>query len=653
MASGFLKDRHKLTIATLVVAFVFLFALNAFSNALFRGVSVDFTEDREFTLSPGTVEVLKNIEEPVTLRLFVSPTLTEKVPSYAAAAERVRNLLQQYASLARGKIKLEFYAPRAFSEDEDRAAAYGIDGIPLDQGGEKIYFGLAGTNSTDEEKKIAFFHPNRARFIEYDLTRLVHSLGTKKKVVGLIAGLPINGSFSMRTGVTPPWEVMKEVAKAFEVKTVSADKEIPKDIDVLMVVHPGALDDKSLNNIDQYVLRGGNALVMVDPVPESAPRRRTMMGSGPVAPGSDLPKLLKSWGVDYDKSMAATDARRAVRVPTQHQGQTVYAPHIGYLQLRKEDFNDKDPVTASLKTMIMGTAGYLTKAKDASTTVTPLIWTSANATPEKALPFRAPQADLVGLAQSYKPGDKKLWLAVRITGTPKSAFPNGLDNKDSKDKTDKKDDAAKKAGDDKTAEKKPAPLKEASEPINVIVVADVDFLQENFWAQKQRAGQSEILVPFANNADFVTNALDNLSGATALMELRGRGSPTRPFTLVEDIQKESSSRLRAKQKELSDKLKEVRTKIDEARTKSKDGSTVLTEAEQASLRGYMTEFLRIRREQREVLFALREDVEALEARMKFYNIALIPLVIALIAIIVAILHVRRRRRRHGVTGTTA
>ncbi|MEQ8698533.1 MAG: Gldg family protein [Bauldia litoralis] len=647
MASGFLKDRHKLTIATLVVAFVFLFALNAFSNAVFRGESIDFTKDREFTLSPGTVKVLENIEEPVTLRLFVSPALTEKVPTYAAAAERVRNLLKQYASIARGKIKLEFYAPKPFSEDEDRAAAYGIDGIPLDQGGEKIYFGLAGTNSTDEEKKIAFFHPNRARFIEYDLTRLVHSLGTKKKVVGLIASLPINGSFSMRTGMTPPWEVMKEVAKAFEVKTVSADKAIPKDIDVLMIVHPGRLDDKSLYNIDQYVLRGGHALVLVDPVPESAPRRRTMIGAGPVAPGSDLPKLLKSWGVAYDRLMVAADARRAVRVPTKYQGQSVYAPHIGYLQLRKEDFNDKDPVTASLKTMIMGTAGYLAKAKDAVTTVTPLIWTSANATPQKAQPFRAPQADLVGLAQAYKPGDKKLWLAVRVTGKAKSAFPNGLDKKDDKNKTDKK------SGDDKKDEKTAAPLKEATDSINVIVVADVDFLQESFWAQKQRAGQSEILVPFANNADFVTNALDNLSGATALMELRGRGSPTRPFTLVEDIQKESSARLRAKQKELADKLKEVRKKIDEARTKSKDGSTVLTEAEQASLRGYMTEFLRIRREQREVLFALREDVEALESRMKFYNIALIPLVIALIAIIVAVLHIRRRRRRHGIGGTTA
>jgi ABC-type uncharacterized transport system involved in gliding motility auxiliary subunit len=647
MATGFLKDHRKLTIATLVVAFIFLFALNAFSNAVFRGDTVDFTADREFTLSKGTIEVLHNIQEPITLRLFVSPALTKKVPSYAAAADRVRNLLKQYAALARGKIKLEFYAPVPFSEDEDRAAAYGIDGIPIDQGGAKVYFGLAGTNSVDDEKKIAFFHPSRARFIEYDLTRLVHSLGTKKKVVGLIAGIPINGSFNMRTGMIPPWPIMKEVGKAFDIKTVSASKPIPKDIDVLMIVHPVGLDDKALDHIDQYVLRGGHALVMVDPVPESAPRRRTFMGAGPVAPGSDLHKLFKSWGVAYDKTKVATDARRAVRVPTTYQGQQVYAPHIGYIQLRPSDFNAKDPVTASLKTMIFGTAGYLGKLKGATTTITPLIWTSRFAASEKALPFRAPKPNLVGLAQNYKPGKKKLWLAVRVTGNAKSAFPNGVDKKNDKNK---KNDKTKKAA--KDAKKKKAAIKhlaKSAKPLNVIVVADVDFLQQNFWAQTRKAGSSSILVPFANNADFVTNAIDNLSGSTALADLRGRGSPTRPFTLVEDLQKESSARLRAKQKELADKLKEVRQKIKATQTKSKDGSTVLTKAEQVALRGSLGEFLRIRREQRKVLFALREDVESLEARLKFYNIALIPLVIALIAIIVAVIRVRRRRRRRDTT----
>ncbi len=371
------------------------------------------------------------------------------------------------------------------------------------------------------------------------------------------------------------------------------------------------------------------------------------MGAGPVAPGSDLPKLFKSWGIAYDKTMVATDARRAVRVPTTYQGQQVYAPHIGYLQLRPSDFNAKDPVTASLKTMIFGTAGYLGKLKGATTTITPLIWTSPLAAAEKAQPFRSPKPDLVGLAQNYKPGKKKLWLAVRVTGNAKAAFPNGVGKKNSKDK---KNDKAKKA--DKDAKTKKAAdqhLAKSAKPLNVIVVADVDFLQENFWAQTRKAGSSSVLVPFANNADFVTNAIDNLSGSTALSDLRGRGSPTRPFTLVEDLQKESSARLRAKQKELADKLKEVREKIKATQTKSKDGSTVLTQAEQASLRGYLGEFLRIRREQRKVLFALREDVEALEARLKFYNIALIPLVIALIAIIVAVIRVRRRRRRRGDT----
>jgi ABC-type uncharacterized transport system involved in gliding motility auxiliary subunit len=649
MAAGFLRDRHKLTIATLVVAFVFLFALNAFSNAVFRGVSVDFTADREFTLSPGTIQVLRHLQEPITLRLFISPALTKQLPSYAASAERVRNLLKRYATIARGKIKLEFYAPVPFSEDEDRAAAYGIEGVPIDQNGQKVYFGLAGTNSTDDEKKIPFFAPSRQRFVEYDLTRLVYSLGTKKKVVGLLTDLPINGSFSMRGGITQPWPIMKEVEKAFEVKTISKDKPIPKDIDVLMIVNPRNLSDKTLFAVDQYVLHGGHALVMVDPVPESAPRRRTFMGAGPVAPASDLAKLFKSWGVKYDKTMVATDARRAVRVPTRYHGRMVYTTHIGYLQLRSGDFDTKDPVTASLKMMIFGTPGYLSKLKGASTKITPLIWTSNRAEAQKAAPFRAPQPNLVSLAENYKPGHKKLWLAVRVTGNVKTAFPGGLNEKNKKDKTDKKN------GKDKTSAKKqakmPAPLVKSVKPMDVIVVADVDFLQQNFWAQQRKIGQSEILVPFANNADFVTNALENLSGASSLMSLRGRGSPARPFTLIDDLRKDSAARLRAKQRELADKLKQVRKKIEAARTKSKDNRTILTASEETALRGYLGEFLRIRREQRKVLFALRENVEALEARLKFFNIALIPLVIALIAIMVAIIRMRRRRRHHGGANT--
>ena len=420
---AFLNNRRNLTVASLIVAFVFLFAFNAFVGNAARNVSADLTADNEFTLSAGTEQVLKSLQEPIVLRLFLSPALVERVPSYGPAAARVRNLLERYVALSNGKIRLETYRPEPYSVDEDKAAAYGIEGVPIDTGGTLAYFGLAGTNTVDTEEKIAFFHPSRQRFIEYDITRLVHSLGVKKKVVGLIAGLPINGTFSMRGGMQQPWPIMNEIGKLFEVKTVDETGDsIPDDLDVLMIVHPQNLSDKTLYAIDQYVLKGGKALVMVDPVPETAPRRRTYTGAGPVQPGSDLPKLLKAWGVAYDSTAVATDANRFVEVPHRYQGRVVYAPHIAYLQLREPDLNAGDPVTARIKTLIFGIPGHFAKAEGGGTALTPLVTTTAVAMVRKAQDYRQ-EPDLLALYRNYVPGNRKLSLAVRVTGNANSAFP--------------------------------------------------------------------------------------------------------------------------------------------------------------------------------------------------------------------------------------
>ena len=648
---AFFNDRRSLTIATLIVAFVFLFAFNAFVSNAARNLSVDLTEDGEFTLSDGTVRVLKSLEEPVTLRFFLSPALVDRVPSYAPAAERVRNLLDRYVSLADGKIRLETYQPEPYSADEDRAEAYGMEGVPIDQAGTMVYFGLAGTNTVDAEEKIAFFHPNRQRFIEYDITRLVYSLGVKKKVVGLIAGLPIDGTFSMQGGMQQAWPIMAEIRKPFEVETIDESKDsIPDNIDVLMIVHPRSLSDKALYAIDQFVLKGGKALIALDPVPETAPRRRTFAGAGPVQPGSDLPKLLKAWGVAYDREAVATDANRFVQIPHRYQGQTVMAPHIGYLELRDQDMNADDPVTARVKTLIFGLPGHFTKAKGGSTAIAPLVTTTGIAMAGKAADYRQ-EPDLTGLYRNYVPGDRKLWLAVRVTGNADSAFPEGRPVDKDAEKADGKDggDKAagdKAAGDDAKKAAKPAHIAKSQKPLDLILVADADFMETGFWARKTSAGEGEVLVPFANNADFVVNALDDLARPEPLIGLRGRGAPVRPFTVVDDLRKASQNKLRAKQLELAQQLEDLRKKIADTRTRSKDGKTVLTAEQEETLRGYLATFITVRQEQRAVLADLRADVDALESRTKFYNIALIPLIVAVLAVLVAVWRARRRRRRY-------
>jgi ABC-type uncharacterized transport system involved in gliding motility auxiliary subunit len=656
-----MKSRRGILIATLVVSFVFLAALNALSNVGVRGVSLDLTQDKTFTLSEGTFKTLREMQEPVTLRFFYSTKLGETVPTYGAYAGRVRALLERYAALSRGKIRLEILNPAPFSEDEDRAVAFGVQAVPVDQSGEQVFFGLVGTNTVDETDKIAFFHPSREPFIEYDLTRLIRNLSTpKKKVVGIITSLPLQGQFTPG-GMQPPWAIYTEIGGVFETKTIS-DEKIPDDVDVLLIAHPAGLDDKVLFAIDQYVLKGGKAIVLVDPVPESAPRRRTMFGAGMVGPGSDLPKLFKQWGIEIKPEKVATDADRALRVNASGEGgRPVAARYVAWLDLRAgfgtgNNINRSDPITAGLNQVIMASSGIILAAKDATTKITPLLFTTATGSETDANKLRM-QPDVLALLREYQPGTEQLNLAVRITGKVKSAFPDGAPKpkeepkkeeakKDEPPKDGEKKDEAKTEEPKKEEPKAEEALKESKGDIDVIVVADVDFLQEQFWAREQNFFGETVRIPYTGNADFLMFALDQLSGANALKGLRGKGIAARPFTRVEQLQADAERRLRAQRADLEKRYKEIQDKLKDVRTKGADGKIELTAEQQTAVVSFTRELLRIRREQRAVQFEARRDHEAMDRTLKLVNIGAVPVVIGLIALVVGFVRYQRRRRRY-------
>ncbi len=654
--------RRGVAALSLVLAFAFLGAVNWFANVALRGIALDFTADKVFTLSEGTHKTLAEMQEPVTLRFFYSTKLGETVPTYGAYATRVRALLERYAQLSRGKIRLEIHNPASFSEDEDRAVAFGIQAVPVDQSGEQVFFGLVGTNTIDESDKIAFFHPNREPFIEYDLTRLVRSLASpKKKVVGVISSLPLQGQFTPG-GMQAPWAIWSEIGGVFETRMLSDADKIPADVDVLFIAHPAGLEDKTLFAIDQYVLGGGKAMVLVDPVPESAPRRRSMFGAGMVSPGSDLPKLLKAWGVELKPDKVAFDAARAVPVNAQDEsGRRVAAPYIAWLDLqggRAGNLNPRDPATAGVSRLILASSGVLRTIAEAGTTVTPLIFTTPAAAEGDASKLRA-QPDVVGLARSFKPGKDVLNLAVRVTGKAKTAFPEGAPLPKEEAKKDDKDEAKKDAtaGDEKKGpetkddakkeDKKPEPvLTESKSGIDVIVVADVDFVQEQFWTRDSEFFGETVRVPTSGNADFVMFSLDQLAGSNALRGLRGKGIAARPFTTVQELQRSAEERLSGQAAELAKRYKEAQEKLKDVRAKGQDGRVELTAEQQAAVADFTRELLRIRREQRAVQFETRRDYEALDRRTKLINIGLIPALVALVAIVIGVARYRRRRRRY-------
>jgi ABC-type uncharacterized transport system involved in gliding motility auxiliary subunit len=623
----------------LIVVAIIFFAVNVISNLGLSAARLDLTADKLFTLSEGTRSVLSKIQEPITLRLYYSDRLGKEIPQYGVYATRVREMLREYANAAPGKVRLEFIDPQPFSDEEDRAVAFGLQGVPVNQAGELVYFGIAGSNSADKEELIAFLQPERERFLEYDLTKLVFNLATiKKPAVGLLSSLPLQGEFRGPRQPPEPWAIYLQMQQFFEIKQIERDvAEIPAEIGVLVLVHPKELSDKTQYAIDQFVLRGGRVLVFVDPHAEGEMGRPGMAAQTGMT-GSNLPKLFAAWGVEMEDGKFAGDRGSARRVNAGTETRIRAVDYIAWLALREANFNRSDILTSETALIQMASAGILKRKEGATTTLTPLIETSTQAAAIDVGPIKM-MPDPVSLLANFKSEDKRLILAARINGPIKTAFPDGPPPE------------PKPEGDQKPAETpaKPAEpqLKESREPANIIVIADTDMLEDRFWAQVQDFFGQRVAIPLAGNGDFVINAIDNLLGSNALISLRSRGQSARPFTLVQDLQRDAELRFRAKEKELTEKLRDTEKKLSELQSQGQEqggGRTMVSKAQQETIDQFRTDLLATRKELRSVQQNLRSDIQTLEAWTKFLNIALIPILVAVVAVIVGVARSRRRRR---------
>ncbi len=648
-------DRKTLAWGGLALAAVMLLAVNLLFSTAFRDAKVDLTQDGLFTISDGTRKSLTGIEEPINLRVYYSNKLGEAAPGFQRSFERLKNLLESYSDISGGQLRVSYFDPEPFSVAEDRAVAAGLRGIPLNQEGDLAYFGLVGSNATDNEANIAFFSPARDSFLEYDVTKLVHTLANpKKKTVGIITSQMIMGGvppmMAMRgmNQPLPPQVVMDQVREFFEVMTLQPDvKEIPKAVDVLMLVQADDLTSDAAFAIDQYVLGGGKVVVFIDPVDEMGRMAQGPMGGemGPSVAG-EVDKLLKAWGVSVDRSKVVGDITYARRVQFGAQGPgprvTEYVP---WLVLGKDTLDQKDILSGGVERLNVASAGTLEKSEGATSEFRPIVQSS-----DKAMLIAAEKVstrpDAVALLREYKQGGKRLTVAARVSGPIKTAFPDGAPKpKDAKAQGDAA--GAAKAGEQKAADTKSGDAKDAktakdakdtkeappAKPslkdgrINAIVVADTDMLYDQLWVDVQNFLGQQIAVPNASNNAFVLGALDNLSGSDALISLRGRGVVDRPFDLVKEIRTDSERRFRDKEQALTAKLKEVQEALAKLEKGGDGESLILTDKDRTQIDKFRTEMLSTRRELRDVKLALRQDIDRLDAWLKFLNIAAVPLLI--------------------------
>ncbi|MDE3736250.1 Gldg family protein [Pseudomonas resinovorans] len=599
----------------LLIALAFL-AFNMLAGLTLTNARVDLTEQKLYTISDGTKKILGEIDEPINLYFFYSDKTAKDLVVLRNYARRVEEMLKAYERAADGKIKLHIVDPEPFSEDEDKAAEFGLQAVPLQQGGDQVYFGLAGTNGVDDTQIIPFFPLDQEEFLEYEISRLVQSLAKPERpVVGVLSGLQLNGGFDMMSRQpTPAWMVMEEIRQLFQIESLKSDiDQIPEKVSVLLLVHPKNLPEQTQYAIDQFVLRGGKLLAFVDPWSE-ADTGMEMPGEPGGDKSSDLDSLFKAWGLQMVPGKVLGDGANAMSVSMGQDKPP--ARHAAWLNLPRHSLDQSDVSTAGLENITVATAGILKPLDGAKTHFVPLIQSS-----EYSMPFDVQRfgmlADPEELIRELKPTGERYAVAARISGPAESAFPNGVEGR--------------KDG-----------LKSAAN-INVIAVADTDILSDRMWVQVQDFFGQRVPQPWADNSGFAINALDNLAGSDALISVRSRGRFSRPFDVVENLQRDAEVKFREQEQELQQRLADTEQKLASLQQSQDPAKALeLTPEQQTALQQFIQEKLRIRKELRDVRFQLNASIEDLGRTLKFINIALVPLVLTLG---VLVLWFWRRRRK--------
>ena len=608
-----------LALPLLAVAFI---ALVALSSYLLRGARLDLTQHHQYTLSPGTLRILERIPEPIKLELFYSEKAAQAQPQFRVFAQRVRELLEEVAARSHGKLTLQVVDPEPFSDAEEKAANYGLQGVPLGNSGDTLYFGLVGSNSTDGETAMPFIQPAKESFLEYDIAKMVSTLSVASKpVLAMLSDLPIGPGIDPLTGqATAGWVMDRQLAEFFEIRRLQANPvSIGGDVDLLMLVHPKSLSADTQYAIDQFVLRGGHLLVFVDPDAEADASGNVVNGAQP-SPlhASDLPILFKAWGLGYDPGKVVLDQQNALQVQPDPARPPVR--NLAILGLHKASMNQTDVITTDLETLNMSSAGALTLMPESTLKLEALVQSSSAVMLASTESVRAAANDPGMLADKFKPDGKGPYvLAARLSGALRTAFP------------------------ERTG---PAHLAASVKPVNLVVVADSDLLSDRLWVQAQDFLGQQIANPFANNADFVYNAVDNLVGNDDLIAVRTRPGANRPFERIEVVRRGAEARYQAQEKQLQQQLETLEQKLARLQPSTANGQApALSREQQAQLLKFQQQKLQARKALRAVQHQLNADIETIGTQVKLINILGMPALVILVAIAIA----WRRRRQRRVT----
>ncbi len=582
-------------------------------------VQTDWTQDRRHTLSQGSVKTLQEIEENIDVYFYYSQRLNYAAPQLGLFAQQVQSLLDQYARAGHGRIRLHRIDPEPYSESEDEAIANGIQPIPLYGGTQQAFFGLSVRSGLGNRATIAQFTPNRSDMLEYDLTRLFHSmLHPKKPNLGVITSLPMDSDyFSPLTsgdGAPAPWFFWIQLQQNYNVqKLPQSISAIPDNVDAILIVHPKNLPDGTIYAIDQFILRSGKAVILIDPQSEAALARQP--ANADVKPQfSELGGLLNHWGVIQSRDFVVGDRNLAQRVVIEDDPKNRAKPEAvdypGWLKIGKSQMNQNDFLSASVNKLNMATAGAIALQDGSPLSMTPLVQTTPHT---MNIPIEQVRymPDLRAILQNFQDSGEIRTLAARLRGNLTSAFG-----------------ASAPAFAVNANIKMPDHLQKSLVPANIIMIGDSDLAEDRFWARIPETLQAGYIVNSADNADFILNSIDNVLGGDVFLTIRTRASAARPMDVLQQLRQTAEDRFLAKEKTLQEKLKSAEEKLRQLQSETKEKQA---EGWNQTLDQARRDIAQTRLELRAVQHELNTDIQGLQDRIRLILILIWPLILASLA----------------------
>ena len=602
---------------------------------------IDFTEKQIHTLSEGTRAILGELDTPVVVRYYASRNTDYMPEALKVHMRRVDDLLKEYASLSKGKLRIENLDPQPDTDAEDSANLDGISGQRMDD--QNLYFGLA-VSCLDRTSVIPFLDPRDETMLEYHLSKAIAEVSTAEKPkIGVMTALDLKGGPPMMPNQPPsqPWVIYQQLTQAFEVEEIPMETTSidPKEIKVLLLFHPAGITPEAEYAVDQYLLGGGTVVACVDAFSVAAQMTgggNPMMGMGGPPTTSTLPTLFGAWGVSFESGKVLADPAFATRLAGDRTG-------LAVLTLNREAMPQEDNViTKDLESLTLFLPGAFTKTGGSGVSMNTLVKSTSGAGFVDS--FQASQLD-PSLETTFRPSGTAYDLVTHLAGTFKTAFPDGKPGTDDagENGTDA-EDKAKEGDEGEKKEKDDGSLKESSTAGNVFLIADIDAFYDRFAYNVQNFGGMRMASPINGNASLLFNILDQTVGSKHLIGSRSRSALRRPFTVIQKMEADFNKKVGSKIEEFQQKQQAAQQKLNELQAQKTGGNELFLspeqEAEIRKLRKEQVEYSKLIREQEK---DLRRQKDKLAGRITLINVAAMPSLVVLFGL--ALFLQRRRSTR--------